>query len=220
LLYHGLGSGKTCTSIGIAEGMKSAKEIIIMTPASLATNYFTEIKKCADLLYRKNQFWEFVGIEGQPDNIELLSKALSLPKSYIEKKQGAWLVDVKKPPNFKSLTTAEQESIDEQLDKMIRAKYTEIHYNGMNRRVMNEITQNNTINPFDNKTIIIDEVHNFVSRIINKLESKKTDRISNELYEYLLKANFWYLWIQELQIHKYLLKYFSLHPNARLWKYK
>jgi hypothetical protein len=189
LLYHGLGSGKTCTSIGIAEGMKSAKEIIIMTPASLSTNYFTEIKKCADILYRKNQFWEFVGIDGQPDNIELLSKALSLPKSYIEKKQGAWLVDVKKPPNFKSLTTVEQESVDEQLDKMIRAKYTEIHYNGINRRVMNEITQNKTINPFDNKTIIIDEVHNFVSRIINKLESKKKDLISNELYEYLLKAN-------------------------------
>ena len=189
LLYHGLGSGKTCTSIGIAEGMKSAKEIIIMTPASLATNYFTEIKKCADLLYRKNQFWEFVGIEGQPDNVELLSKALSLPTSFIEKKQGAWLVDVKKPPNFKDLTTAEQESIDEQLDKMIRAKYTEIHYNGMNRRVMDQITQNNTVNPFDNKTVIIDEAHNFVSRIINKLDSKKPDIISKELYGYLLKSN-------------------------------
>ena len=189
LLYHGLGSGKTCTSIGIAEGMKSAKEIVVMTPASLATNFFTEIKKCGDVLYRKNQFWEFVGIEGQPDNVELLSKALSLPASFIEKKQGAWLVDVKKPPNFKDLTTAEQESIDDQLDKMIRSKYTDIHYNGMNRRVMNEITQNNTINPFDNKTVIIDEVHNFVSRIINKLDSKKTDLISKELYGYLLKAN-------------------------------
>jgi hypothetical protein len=189
LLYHGLGSGKTCTSIGIAEGMKSAKEIVVMTPASLATNFFTEIKKCGDVLYRKNQFWEFVGIEGQPDNVELLSKALSLPASFIEKKQGAWLVDVKKPPNFKDLTTAEQESIDDQLDKMIRSKYTDIHYNGINRRVMNEITQNNTINPFDNKTVIIDEVHNFVSRIINKLDSKKTDLISKELYGYLLKAN-------------------------------
>ena len=30
LLYHGLGSGKTATSIAIAEGMKSAKKIIIM----------------------------------------------------------------------------------------------------------------------------------------------------------------------------------------------
>ena len=189
LLYHGLGSGKTCTSIGIAEGMKSAKEIVLMTPASLATNFMTEIKKCGDILYRKNQFWDFVGIEGQPDNIEILSKALSLPRDFIEKNRGAWMVDVKKPPNFKDLITAEQESIDEQLDKMIRAKYTDIHYNGMNRRILNQMTQNGKINPFDNKTVIIDEVHNFVSRIVNKLDSKKTDVISKELYEYLLKAN-------------------------------
>ena len=31
LLYHGLGSGKTCSSIAIAEGMKNAKKVIIMT---------------------------------------------------------------------------------------------------------------------------------------------------------------------------------------------
>lgn len=188
LLYHGLGSGKTCTSIGIAEGMKSGKEIIVMTPASLATNFLTEIKKCGDVLYRKNQFWEFVGIEGQPGNIELLSKALSLPISYIEKKTGAWMVDVKKSPNFTELSTSDQESIDEQLDMMIRSKYTDIHYNGLNNRIMDELTQNKTINPFDNKTVIIDEVHNFVSRIVNKLDKKKTDIISKELYQYLLKA--------------------------------
>ena len=40
LLYHGLGSGKTCSSIAIAEGMKSDKQIIVMTPASLRTNYY------------------------------------------------------------------------------------------------------------------------------------------------------------------------------------
>ena len=39
LLYHGLGSGKTCSSIGIAEGLKTDKKIIIMTPASLRVNY-------------------------------------------------------------------------------------------------------------------------------------------------------------------------------------
>ena len=32
---------------------------------------------------------------------------------------------------------------------------------------------NTTINPFDNKVIIIDEAHNFVSRIVNKLKTKK-----------------------------------------------
>ena len=36
LLYHGLGSGKTCSSIAIAEGLKSERQIIVMTPASLS----------------------------------------------------------------------------------------------------------------------------------------------------------------------------------------
>ena len=39
LLYHGLGSGKTCSSIAIAEGLKTLKQVIVMTPASLRTNY-------------------------------------------------------------------------------------------------------------------------------------------------------------------------------------
>ena len=40
LLYHGLGSGKTCTSISIAEGMKSQKKIYVLTLASLKANFF------------------------------------------------------------------------------------------------------------------------------------------------------------------------------------
>ena len=36
LLYHGLGSGKTCSSIAIAEGIKSSRTVMVMTPASLA----------------------------------------------------------------------------------------------------------------------------------------------------------------------------------------
>ncbi len=35
LLFHGLGAGKTCASIAIAEGLKFMKKIIVMTPASL-----------------------------------------------------------------------------------------------------------------------------------------------------------------------------------------
>ena len=44
----------TCTSIAIAEGMKESKRVIIMTPASLRTNYMEELKKCGDLFYKKN----------------------------------------------------------------------------------------------------------------------------------------------------------------------
>ena len=60
LLYHGLGSGKTCSSIAIAEGMKTDKRIVLMTPASLKMNFFSELKKCGDEMYKKNQYWEFV----------------------------------------------------------------------------------------------------------------------------------------------------------------
>jgi hypothetical protein len=35
LIYHGLGAGKTCSSISIAEGLKSDQSILVMTPASL-----------------------------------------------------------------------------------------------------------------------------------------------------------------------------------------
>ena len=68
LLYHGLGSGKTCSSIAIAEGLKTDKQVIVMTPASLRRNYIEELKKCGDHIYKKNQFWEFVQV-GKMNNL-------------------------------------------------------------------------------------------------------------------------------------------------------
>jgi hypothetical protein len=85
LLLHALGSGKTCTSIAIAEGMKTDKQIFVMTTASLSKNFFSQLKDCGDHLYRKNQYWEFVSIVGQPEYEKLLSSALSLSPTYIQK---------------------------------------------------------------------------------------------------------------------------------------
>ena len=59
LLYHGLGSGKTCSSIAIAEGIKNDLKVLVMTPASLKNNYYEELKKCGDYLYKKNQHFSF-----------------------------------------------------------------------------------------------------------------------------------------------------------------
>ena len=39
LLYHGLGSGKTCTAVTISENLKKFKNIIIMLPAALKDNF-------------------------------------------------------------------------------------------------------------------------------------------------------------------------------------
>ena len=188
LILHGLGSGKTCTSIAIAEGMKTDKKIVLMTPASLKKNYFSELKKCGDPLFRKNQYWEFVSIEGQPNYTDVLSRALSLPKDYIEKYNGAWLVDVNKSPNYASLNASYQKLIDDQLDQMIRNKYQDINYDGLNTNILSRLTKANSINPFDNSVVVIDEAHNFVSRIVNKLKVKDTNSISCKLYEYLMSA--------------------------------
>lgn len=186
LLYHGLGSGKTCSSIGIAEGLKNNKQIIIMTPASLRMNYIKELKNCGDIIYKKNQFWEFIHTSGEPSIIRTLSKILHLSIEFIKKQGGAWLINMKKTSNFLSLSNIEKQSLDNQLNEMIRAKYKFINYNGLRNTHLAQLTHNGEINPFDNKVIIIDEAHNFISRIVNKL--KKPESLSMRLYNYLLSA--------------------------------
>lgn len=185
LLYHALGSGKTCTSIAIAEGMKSDKQIILLTPASLKMNFFSELKKCGDVMYRKNQYWEFISTVGNPELMDTLSNILQISIPVITKNNGAWLVDFsKKESNFENLNTEQKEEIDTQLNLMIRAKYQDINYNGMRKNKVDEWIKDG--NPFDNKTVIIDESHNFVSRIVNKI--KKPGSISYIMYDLLMKA--------------------------------
>jgi len=186
LLYHGLGSGKTCSSIAIAEGIKNDKKVLIMTPASLRDNYVEELKKCGDYMYKKNQFWEFIDTKMNPQYLEYLSSLLKLPQEYIISNGGAWFVNVKKEPNYDSLDFEDQKKINSQLDKMINYKYQFISYNGLRSSHLNGMTYGGTINPFSNKVIIIDEAHNFISRIVNKLNRKTA--LSMKLYNYLMDA--------------------------------
>ena len=180
LLYHSLGSGKTASSIAIAEGMKGAKKVIVMTPASLEDNYRLELKNAGDPLYRLNQCWEWVSIKKNPEVAETLSSVLSLPLEYIRLKGGAWLVDATKPPNCnedKTKTPAQlqqdQVSLNEQIDKMIETKYQFIHYNGLRRDKLRKMTNNFETNFFDDAVIVIDEAHNLISRIVNKIGKEK-----------------------------------------------
>ena len=172
LLYHGLGSGKTCSSIAIAEGMKSAKKIIVMTPASLKRNYIEEIKKCGDTIYKKEQHWEWVPLNAKSVAIDTLSAALGITVAYLKKKKGVWLVDHKKESNLSQLSAKQIMSLDEQLDEMIQTKYQFISYNGLRRDRLRAMTNNYETNIFDHSVVVIDEVHNFISRISNKIEKE------------------------------------------------
>ena len=201
LLYHGLGSGKTASSIAIAEGMKDTKKIIVMLPASLRTNYMEELKRYGDSLYKKKQYWEFVSTDTNPEALTTLSAILNLSQEFIRKRKGAWFVNIKKKSNYEELTAIEKRSLDEQLDEMIRAKYVFINYNGLRTKRLGELTTGFTKNLFDDSVIIIDEAHNLISRIVNKIKKEKIipedERgekeyspkfLSTKLYEYLMSA--------------------------------
>ena len=193
LIYHGLGAGKTCGSIGIAEGLKNDKQIYIMTPASLQMNYVKELKKCGDPLYRTNQYWEFVETNDNRELEEALQNVLGLSLKFIKRQKGAWMVDVKKKSNYNILSEEQQKSLDKQINEMIMKKYRFFRYNGMRMDHLTKLEQeaeeeHGRSNPFDHKVVIIDEAHNFVSRIVNKLKSKKTKSLSVKLYEYLMDA--------------------------------
>lgn len=198
LLFHGLGSGKTCSSISLIEGLMDSKKVVIMTPASLQSNYRTQMKFCGEYLFRKNNHWVFERFRRDNDDktkgyltrkqaaLELLqledSESIS---KFIDEINGLWMVQ-KSEPNFDSLSARDKDEVDRQLTLLIKEKYTYINYNGITQQTWKTKYKKNG-NPFDNSTIIVDEAHNFVSRIVNKINKGKSS-ISVELYEEMMSA--------------------------------
>jgi len=187
LLYHGLGAGKTCASIAIAEGMKNAKEVVIMTPASLRQNYIHELKVCGDSIYRLKQHWTFLPTGRDLAREKDYARALSVPQEQVTRQGGIWVMDVGKESNYESLGSDARSQLNAQIDSMISAKYRFINYNGLRDSHLDDLTEGGRRpNPFAGKVVIIDEAHNFVSRIVNKKGKKES--LSVKLYEFLLSA--------------------------------
>lgn len=199
LLYHGLGSGKTCTSIAIAEGMKHAKKIMVLTPASLRRNYMEQLKFCGDSIYKKNQFWEFISLKEYPDALPMLSSILNLPERIITNRGGAWFINVSKSSNYAELNVSQKEDLEKQLDMMIKEKYEFVNYNGLSLEKLKTMTSDFTKNLFDDKVVIVDEAHNLISRIVNKIKKRKALKkgttikpiisLSIKLYDFLISAS-------------------------------
>ena len=190
LLFHGLGSGKTCSSIGIIEGLKYDKKILILTPASLMKNYKVQLQKCGDQIFKSNNFWYFKELNPRSD-LQLITeihKLTAVPLSFIKRNRGVWLIDPSRKPNFNDLSEDEKSQLQEQIMKSIENKYQFIKYNGQLKltNFFNKFTKNETINPFDHSVVVIDEVHNFISGIVNKFN--KPNSISMKLYHLLMDA--------------------------------
>ena len=171
LIYHGLGSGKTASSIFIAEDSLDIRDIIVLSPASLEGNYKFDLKKW---VYKTEKSWKFKKCKMNNKITQKFQKDKNLTietmRELISSNQGLWLAinenfekDTSKYKEYSDLSNTEQISINFQLDKVIENKYEFMHYNSpnFNKKLQDQI--DNEDNRFSNKVIIVDEVHNIIS---------------------------------------------------------
>ena len=115
-----------------------------------------------------------------------LSKTLYLSENSIIKNRGVWLIDSTKKPNIHELTIEDKQQIKEQVELSIKRRYRFISYNGQLTRAdfFEKFTANG--NPFNKSVVCIDEAHNVISGIVNRLGNNKTNAM--RLYHLLMDA--------------------------------
>jgi hypothetical protein len=187
LVYHGLGTGKTCTSVAAAEALYwgGRKTIWVLTPATLSSNYRREIAKCGYYPLRYNNYWQFLEANAGEPQRQWLLDVLGLPDALIDQQGGGWVPDPNRPSNWDSLTDANKESIRNQIRVHMEFRFKFIHYNGVRPFTLANMAYQDMLkntSPFDDAVIVIDEIHNLV-RTINgtAIGSKKISKFMSEV---------------------------------------
>jgi hypothetical protein len=175
LLYHGLGSGKTCSSIGIAEEMRSymkqlniTKRILVIASPNVQANFRLQLFDETKLEY----------IQGRDSDDGYWN---------INSCVGNSLIKEINPTNLKGLT---REKVISSIKRIINTSYLFMGYIQLTNYIFNTVKKSADIENltpqqrktllkkhirelFDNRLIIIDEVHNIRISDDNK-ERKKT----------------------------------------------
>jgi superfamily II DNA or RNA helicase len=139
LIYHGLGSGKTLTSISIAEGID--KEVIVLLPASLKKNFIGDLQKHIKKYKLPNDY----DTESKHDQKIMMKDSMNkINKKYTFVSSNAWNA------------ASTMESLDEK-ESVLKLIDDEIFDHGVFQ----------TKNALDNKLLIVDEAHNLCVNIIN-----------------------------------------------------
>ena len=214
LVYHGLGSGKTCTSIATMEGLRhgGSKKIFVMTPATLSGNYHKELSLCGYYAFKKDNHWEQVsvpennagnGLDDTSPQFTFLTNNYGLSSSYLQKKWAKrkqnkfWVADPSKSINYDTLEPSQKQEIEEQIKAHMDDRFEFIHYNGLREAKVREWICGSATNPnpgnlFDNSVIVIDEVHNLIRTIVGSdLDTiYKTEPRENKKNDVAWRANY------------------------------
>jgi hypothetical protein len=184
LLYHELGSGKSGASIAAAEGYIEKKKIFVLSPASLAVNYENEILKISSIGLNLKKDWTQIKIsKTNLKALEILHNKYAISPTLIKKEGIVWIpLYMNDIPNAIILKTKpdndDKLAITTTTSHIIKNRYTFISYNGLSSKLIKSLGKS----PFDNSFIIIDEVHNFISRVVNGSILART------VYSYLMAA--------------------------------
>jgi len=183
LVYHGLGSGKTCTAIAASEALLSSggkKRIIVMTPFSLRKNFIQQITFCGFRHFRLLNYWtsfEYNKADGKNALWLFATSVLQIPESYLMARRARafriWVPDLNRPQseeNYTKLPSQDQSEIRQQIYETLvydpdKKKYGLIwflNYNGIPASKLLRLACDKTTNAFDDSVIVVDEIHNLV----------------------------------------------------------
>ena len=192
LLYHELGSGKSIASIAAAEGYINLKKIVIMTPASLSQNYENELLIASKVGRDLKKTWTQIKVNKKsPEMMKELTEKYAVSDKFVKKDGLVWIPLYKNDIQGASVIvekvrynstdandTKYRADIDVSVRHIIRNRYTFINYNGLTEKSVKELGAK----PFDNTFIIIDEIHNFISRMVNG------SRLAKAVYAHMMNA--------------------------------
>lgn len=189
LVYHGLGSGKTCSAIGAAEALfgQGHKKIIIMTPGSIRENFQSEIQKCGFRHYSLGRnHWISINVNKTMEGISASTlknfalNVVGLSESYYNSlfrgsSRGLlWVPDFDQQPNYNTLDSISQTEIRQQITAILENRIEFINYNGVSEAKLREWLCHDGEHPnepghFDNAVIVIDEIHHLSQSMNNNL---------------------------------------------------
>lgn len=198
LLYHELGSGKSGASIAAAEGYVGKNKVYVLTPASLAQNYENELMKISQVGLNMKKSWFLVNVPDTKENQTFMFERYGIslkefkPRDKTDKSKDIWIplydddvsgAVVMKNGKPSSFDKSEKMKIDEQILHIIKNKYSFISYNGLTQAIVTKLVPTKTVNNFDNSFIVIDEIHNFISRVANG------SKLARSVYNAIMSAN-------------------------------
>jgi hypothetical protein len=177
LVYHGLGTGKTCTAILTTDSFVYKKQkVIVLLPASLENNYRKELGKCSRTGSLLRGKWNLLNLSMRDDMdlIDLIYNKTGIDRSFMAERNGVFWIPafieipdssiLEKNVLYKDMKQGQQKSVNDTYVYLIEKRYTFLHYNGLSNKNLDTMEKDDI---FDNAIVVIDEVHTFISRVVN-----------------------------------------------------